>query len=148
MKDPAFRKLFLLFFYVYCSNLQSSSIFISKMRKQACRVSLWFLCMLGIFTANNLILAAVHSELDIWNIQIFSKYFHNLYQSKNIWIHFLRALVNWSPQIGSHPFRSLFELQLILWQFTCCRRLFSTRTQIWIESETVKEISSKYFHLK
>ena len=33
---------------------------------------------------------------------------------KNIWIQFLRALANWSPQLYLHPFRSLFELQLIL----------------------------------
>ena len=44
------------------------------------------------------------------------------------YLDFLRALVNWSPQFDSHPFSSLFELQLILWQFNCCRRLFSTRT--------------------
>ena len=61
---------------------------------------------------------------------------------------FLMALFNWSPQICSHPFRNLFDLQLILWQFDCSRRLFSTRPQIRIESETAKEITSKYFHLK
>ena len=26
-------------------------------------------------------------------------------------------MFNWSPQFYSHPFRSLYELQLILWQF-------------------------------
>ena len=54
------------------------------------------------------------------------------------------ALVNWSPQIYSHLFCSLFELQLILWQFDCCRRLFSTRPQIRIESETGKFLISKF----
>ena len=56
--------------------------------------------------------------------------FHNLIQSQTIWINFWRALVNWSPQFDSHSFHSLFELQLILWQFYCCSRLLSTRTQI------------------
>ena len=61
------------------------------------------------------------------------KYFPNIFitwMSKHIWIRFLRAMVNWSPQIHTHPCCSLFEMQLILWQFNCCRRLFSTRTQI------------------
>ena len=74
------------------------------------------------------------------------KYFPNIFitwMSKHIWILFLRAMVNWSPQFYSHPFRSLFELQLIFWQSNYCSTLFSTRTQIWIESETVKEMSSK-----
>ena len=31
---------------------------------------------------NNFIPAALHCEFDIWNIQIFSKYFHNLDQQK------------------------------------------------------------------
>ena len=34
---------------------------------------------------------------------IFPFFFHNLDQSKTIWIHFLRALVNWSPQFDSQP---------------------------------------------
>ena len=65
--------------------------------------------------------------------------------SKNIWIPFLRALFNWSPQLHLHPFPSLFELQQIFWQLLL---LFSTHTQIGIKSETAKEKTSKYFHLK
>ena len=58
---------------------------------------------------NNFIQAGVHCEFYIWNTEIFTTKFHNLNQSKNIWIHFFRAMVNWSPQFNSHPFRSLFE---------------------------------------
>ena len=67
------------------------------------------------------------------SIESFKNYPHfvpNMDQSKTIWINFLRALVNWSLPFNSHSFHSLFELQLILWQFYCCSRLYSTRTQI------------------
>ena len=42
---------------------------------------------------------------------------------KNIWIRFLRAMFNWSPQFYTHLFRSLFELLLILWQFLLLKQL-------------------------
>ena len=40
---------------------------------------------------NNFIPAALHCEFDIWNIQIFSKYFYNLDQGKNSWIPFFKG---------------------------------------------------------
>ena len=40
---------------------------------------------------NNFIPAALHCEFDIWNIQIFSKYFHNLDQGKHSWIPFFKG---------------------------------------------------------
>ena len=40
---------------------------------------------------NNFIPAALHCEFDIWNIQIFSKYFYNLDQGKNSWIPFSKG---------------------------------------------------------
>ena len=70
----------------------------------------------------------------LWNLHLkytnIFHFFHDLDQSNIIWIHFLRALVNWSLQFDSHSFRCLFESQLILWQFNCWRNLFSTHTQI------------------
>ena len=57
-------------------------------------------------------------SLWIWHLKIY-KYFINIcitWISKDIWIRFSRAMFNWSPQFYSHPFCSLCELQLILWQ--------------------------------
>ena len=48
------------------------------------------------------------------------KYFPNffiIWISKSFWIQFLRAMFNWSSWFHAHPFGSLFELQLICWQF-------------------------------
>ena len=85
------------------------------------------------------------SRLKITNI---SQIFAYPILEKNIGIQFSRAMFNRSSQLYSHPFLSMFELQLILWQFLLLQKTFSTRTQIQIESETAKEKTSKYFHLK
>ena len=74
------------------------------------------------------------------------KYFPNIFITsiiKIICIWFLRAMFNWSPQFYSHPCRSLFESQLILWQLLVLQKTFSTRTQLYIESETAKENTYK-----
>ena len=44
--------------------------------------------------------------------------------AKNIGIQFSRAMFNWSSQLYTHPFRSMFELQLILWQFLLLQKTF------------------------
>ena len=64
-------------------------------------------------------------SLWIWHLKIY-KYFINIcitWISKDIWIRFSRAMFNWSPQFYSHPFCSLCELQLILWQILLLQKI-------------------------
>ena len=64
-------------------------------------------------------------SLWIWHLKIY-KYFIYIcitWISKDIWIRFSRAMFNWSPQFYSHPFCSLCELQLILWQILLLQKI-------------------------
>ena len=75
------------------------------------------------------------------------KYFPNIFItwiSKNIWIRFLRAMFNWSPQFYTHLFRSLFELLLILWQFLLLKQLVPNyRLKVKLQLRTHPKISSE-----
>ena len=97
---------------------------------------------------NNFLLAAVHCEFDIWNIY---KYFINIFIawiSKDIWIWLSWAMFNWSPQFYSLLSAACVNWNCFVGNFYCCRRLFSTRTQIWIESETAKEENIQIFRFE
>ena len=64
--------------------------------------------------------------------------------SENIWIRFLRAMFNWSPQFYTHLFRSLFELLLILWQFLLLKQLVPNyRLKVKLQLRTHPKISSE-----
>ena len=58
---------------------------------------------------------------------------------------FFRPSLKYFDWYFMHSATRPHELQWVLWQFYCCIWLFSTGTQIQIESETDKEQASKYF---
>ena len=57
-------------------------------------------------------------------------------------------MFNWSPQFFEYLSAAWLNCNWFLGDFNFWSRLFSTCTQIWIESETANEKTLKYFHLK